>query len=349
MAVYRLGDMVRMRREALGMTQEELIQIYEGRGGGPLADIHTKTGRADGNEICSVQVLRRIENGGVKRVKVDVFRLLMEKMGLLPERIYASLLVTECRGLRLKSEIHVHMNRCEYEMAEKKLQELETMLELEYPRNKQYLAEKQASLAYKRGEMEIQEYLGILFGALRYTIPGLDEIDIAEWPFNMNEFNILIHIVNVYHAMKEREKELELLLKLKKNVERQYMDENHYVVWHTCVLAGLSQYMCVMGMADKAVEYCKTGIEECRKQRILGEVFCLLYDAAWSQEYLIHKGMLSEKVFNGQQDTIKKERVLCKKQLVQGYYLGVAQGDIHGAERIGRLFETYYPEEVNLL
>lgn len=83
-----------MRREALGMTQDELVQIYDGRASGPSVDMCAEAGREDGNEICSVQVLRRIENGGVKRVKIDVFRRLMMRMGLLPERIYASLLVT---------------------------------------------------------------------------------------------------------------------------------------------------------------------------------------------------------------------------------------------------------------
>lgn len=342
--------MVRMRREALGMTQDELVQIYDGRASGPSVDMCAEAGREDGNEICSVQVLRRIENGGVKRVKIDVFRRLMMRMGLLPERIYASLLVTECRGLRLKSEIHVHMNRQEYEEAEKKLQKLGTLLVPGYPRNEQYLIERKARLAYKKRETEAQEYLEILYGALKYTIPKLDEIDIAEWPFNMNEFDILFDIVNAYHNMKEREKELEILLKLKKNVERQYMDGNHYVVWHMCVLEGLSQYMCIAGQIDESVVFCKIGIEECKKQRILGDVFCFLYDIAWGKETLIRKGMSSEEVFDEQREAaIKKERAFCKKLLVQGYYLAMAQGDVHGAERIKRLYEKWYPEAVKLL
>lgn len=84
MAVYRLGDMVRMRRNALGMTQEELVQIYDGKeteaqNGVPKGSWLRYHGRRqacdmyrDKNEICSVQVLRRIENGGVKRVKIEV-------------------------------------------------------------------------------------------------------------------------------------------------------------------------------------------------------------------------------------------------------------------------------------
>lgn len=351
MAVYRLGDMVRMRREALGMTQDELVQVYDGKACNPMAPVRTEAGGEDRNEICSVQVLRRIENGGVKRVKIDVFRRLMGKMGLLPERIYASLLVTECRGLRLKSEIHVHMNQKEYEEAEKKLQELEKMLVPAYPRNEQYLIERKARLAYKKREMEAQKCLEILYGALKYTVPKLDQIDIAEWPFNMNEFDILFDIVNAYHNMKEREKELEILLKLKKNVERQYMDDAYYVVWHMYILKGLSQYMCVAGQIDESAVFCKTGIEECKKQRILGDVFGFLYDIAWGKETRMRKGMSSpeEGLAEQREAAIKEERAFCKKLLVQGYYLAVAQGDVHGAERIKRLYEKWYSETVKLL
>lgn len=352
MAVYRLGDMVRMRREALGMTQSELVQIYEGKG---AEEEQASAMRAEAhgghkNEICSVQVLRRIENGGVGRVKIDVFRRLMIKMGVLPERIYASLLVTDCRALRLKSEIHVHMNRREYGEAEKKLKELEPMLVPDYPRNRQYQMAVKAKLAYKKGEMEAGEYLTMLLDALRYTVPKLDEIDIAGWPFNVNEFDILLEIANAYHSMKEKKAELEFLLKMKKNVERKYMDEDHYVVWHVCAMIGLSQLMCLTGQHEKSMEYCETGIEECRKQRILGDVFRFLYDIVWNRETLISKGMFSEnQPFEQQEAAIKKERAFCRKQLVQGYYLSVAQGDIYEAERIKRLYERNYPKAVKLL
>lgn len=244
MAVYRLGDMVRMRRKALGMTQEELVQIYDGKetesqNGGPNASWLRYYGlrqacgmHRDKNEICSVQVLRRIENGGVKRGKIEVFRRLMIKMGVLPERFYASVMVTECSGLRLKTLIHTHMIRKEYQEAEMELQELESVLVPGYPRNEQYLMAIKAKLAWEKGNMTVGEYLEILLKSLRCTVPKLDDIDIAGWPFNRNEFDILIQVANAYHSMNEREKWLEFLLKLKANVEQNYMDWDHYVVWH---------------------------------------------------------------------------------------------------------------------
>ena len=56
MANYKAGDVIRLTRNAVGMTQEEL---------------------SDG--ICSVETLSRIENNRHK-IKRDIYRRLMERM-----------------------------------------------------------------------------------------------------------------------------------------------------------------------------------------------------------------------------------------------------------------------------
>ena len=134
MAIYLIGDLIRMMREAQRMTQDQLVEIYD------MKDAKNETSEKKGldgnarenakenNEICSTQVLRRIEKGTVKRVKIKTFKKLMKKLGVLPENMYASLLVTDPRALNLKSEIHVHINQREYDEAEKKLSELEKII-----------------------------------------------------------------------------------------------------------------------------------------------------------------------------------------------------------------------------
>ena len=118
MAVYRIGDMLRMKREALEITREKLCELSE--------------------EACSPQTLYRMECGKVK-VNQEVYRKLMECMGELPERNYASVLVSNYKALNLKTEVDVYLDFNEYEQAEKKLEELEQFLDSEYVRNKQYI------------------------------------------------------------------------------------------------------------------------------------------------------------------------------------------------------------------
>lgn len=129
MAIYRLSEMVRMRREALGMTQDELIEIPDG--------VDTQD-----NVICSTDTLRRIEKGRITRVKNEVFKKIMMRFGVLPERVYSSIFVMDSKALNLKAEIHVHICRNEFKQAEKKLERLETMMMPDYPRNQQYLISK---------------------------------------------------------------------------------------------------------------------------------------------------------------------------------------------------------------
>ena len=51
------------------------------------------------NIICSTQVIKRIEKGTVNRVKMDIYHKIMIKIGALPERYYASILVTDYRAI----------------------------------------------------------------------------------------------------------------------------------------------------------------------------------------------------------------------------------------------------------
>lgn len=320
MAVYRIGDILRMKREALGITREKLCELSE--------------------EACSPQTLYRMECGKVK-IKQDVYRKLMECMGELQERNYASVLVTNYKALNLKTEIQVHLVNREYEQAEKKLEELEHFLVDDYVRNKQYLLEIKSKLAYYKGQISSEEHLANLWKALQYTIPSIDKIELEQWPYNNEEFDIIFAIANSYSRMKQREQEEKVLLQLKESIEKKYMDEDYYVSWHTPCLMNLSQLMSIQKQHEKSIEYCMKGVEESKKQLVLGFVYNLLYDLAWNTENLIQKGIIE-----------KKERESCKRLLVQAYYLSQAQNiehDASDAERLKRLCEYFYPGEITLI
>ena len=320
MAVYRIGDMLRMKREALGITREKLCELSE--------------------EACSPQTLYRMECGKVK-VKQELFRKLMECMGELPERNYASVLVSNYKALNLKTEIQVHLVNREYEQAEKKLEELEHFLVDDYVRNKQYLLEIKSKLTYYKGQSSSEEHLENLWKALQYTIPSIDKIELEQWPCNNEEFDIIWGIANIYSRNKQREQEEKVLLQLIESTEKKYMEEDYYVSWHTHCLMNLSQLMSIRNRHEKSIEYCMEGVEKSKEQLILGFVYNLLYDLAWNKENLIQKGIME-----------KKERESCKRLLVQAYYLSLAQNTEHDttdAERIKRLCEFFYPGEITLL
>lgn len=317
MAVYRIGNILRMKREALGITREKLCELSE--------------------EVCSPQTLYRMECGKVK-VKQDVYRKLMECMGELPERNYASVLVSKYQALNLKYEIQMHLVHGEYEKAEKGLEELKKYLDYSYVRNQQFILEIKSEIDYQTQRISIEEYLENLLIALQYTIPNIDKAELEKWPFNCEEFDIIIKIIYIYGQMNQRERTEKLLLQAKQNTEKRYMDENFYVWRHKKCFIELSQLMCINQQHKISMEYCREGVKEAKEQRILGSAYNLLYDMAWNKEKMIQKGIIE-----------KKERESCKKLLVQAYYLSISQGMEHSAERVKRLCEHFYPGEITLI
>ncbi len=307
MAVYRMREVIRMKRKALGLTREKLCELS--------------------GEICSPQTLYRIEYGKVK-VKGEVYKKLMECMGQLPERNYTSIIVSNYPYLNLKSEIQAHIFYKEYALAEQKLLKLEQEMNVEYVRNKQYLLEKKATIQFQKQEITKEEYLETLWEALRYTIPNVDNIDLVNWPYNEEEFEILIQVAHAYQN--KRQQKEELLLKLKANVEQRYMEEKYYVIWHTLILFMLSQLMCIKKQYEMSLAYCKQGIEELKSQRLTSYEHSFLHDIVWSMERQIQQGIRPE-----------KEQEICEKFLIQAYYLSIAQKESIYSERIKKLYEKY--------
>ena len=363
MAIYRIGKIISMMRDALGITQEELVEIYDGSETEDEKERkkvlesygkNIKNGKRykddKKNIICSTQVIRRIEKGTVNRVRMDIYHKIMIKIGALPERYYASILVTDYRAIAWEMAVHIHINRKEYDRAERILQRIEKVMVMDYPRNQQYLMERRATMAYRQRNLAPEEYIEILTKALKLTIPMFDQIDLAKWPLNENEIIILSGMANVYHFVKDREKELDLLLKLKKNIEEQYMDWAHYVIWHIGILERLSRFMSMIGKNDESINYCKIAVRECKEHNILGNVCNFLYDIVWnSEQNIVNKLLVQGNTFPHEEVQVTNERATRKRLLAQGYFLSLAQGSNFEAQRIKRLSEKCFPGEIKLL
>lgn len=293
MAVYRIGEILRMKREALGISREKLCEMS--------------------GEICSPQTLYRIECGKMK-VKRETYQQLMSCMGQLPERSYASIIVPKNQYLSIKSDIYDHLVFGEFEKAEEKLLLLEQVMDRSYPRNRQYLMKYKATLAYTLNKIDAEEYQNILVEALRCTIPQWDEIDMAEWAYNEQEMEIIFDILHTYHALNLDEKYLDACLKLKMNIERHYMDDDYYTLWHARVLSCIAWAESKKQQYNTAINYLALGKQDLIKWRNMsygGNILC--------NDYLCKRNQYTKT--NTPDDTQRAS----KRQLVQAYYLSVAQ------------------------
>lgn len=317
MAVYRIGEILRMKREALGISREKLCEMS--------------------GEICSPQTLYRIECGKVK-VKRETYQQLMNCMGQLPERSYASIIVPKNQYLSIKSDIYDHLVFGEYEKAEEKLLMLEQVMDRSYPRNRQYLMKYKATLAYRLNKIGAEEYHKILVEALRCTIPQWDEIGMVEWPYNEQEMEIIFDILQTYHALNLDERYLEACLKLKKNIERHYMDDDYYTMWYAKILSCISLTFSGKNQYDASIGYYESGIQKLKNNR----------NTSYS-EYLLYEKFLCTRQKYTQNNMPDKEQAYCKRQLVQAYYLSLAQNMKTESDFMMKKTNQFYTKNLEFL
>lgn len=159
--VFAIGDVLRIRRNMLGLTQE---QVCEG--------------------ICSVKSLRRAEKKQANMQREPLGKILM-RLGLSKE-IQKTALVTNDRSvLHLHHELDVYRNNREPEKARALLGQMKNKLCLEIPENMQFVKECEASLDLMKSMITGREFVERVDEALRCTLKAekiydADEVYLTE-------------------------------------------------------------------------------------------------------------------------------------------------------------------------
>ena len=144
---YCIGDVIRRRREMLGMTKKELC---------------------DG--ICSEKTIGRLEANKTKP-QIEIVRLLFEKLNLSGEYQRAQIVSKDVKASIIVGEIGVYTNKRDYKRVEELLKELEQYISLENPINRQYKEHFEARIKSGYGKMSKEESAQCYRQILEYTIP----------------------------------------------------------------------------------------------------------------------------------------------------------------------------------
>lgn len=288
MGRYRLGDIIRMTRKSLLITQEQLC---------------------DG--ICSVETLSRIENGSQNPSR-DVYELLMERMGRIRERAYSLLSVSDYRVLEKMRQFENLMKSFNYEQAEKVLKEIKDMLG-NSTLDRQFLIRAESVINYRLNRISAEEYLKGFEKAISLTIPKYGSVSLATWPLNFNEASLLMNIAIAYSEKEDYAKAIEILEEAYHAMGQSYMEEQQRVIIQVTMANNLSKWYGLMNMHEKAIEIACEGIELCKRFKLGNVLPILLYSIAWNKEQLGKSGAQSP-----------GNRRECFKILRQAYYIASA-------------------------
>lgn len=288
MGRYRLGDIIRMSRKSLSITQEQLC-----------------------DEICSVETLSRIENGSQNPSR-DTYELLMERMGRIRERAYSMLSVSDFKVLEKMKLFEDFISLYNYKQAETILNEIKEILGNSIL-DKQFLIRAESQVNYHMKRINKEEYLEECQKAIRLTIPRYGSISLANWPLNFNETVLLINISIALAESEEYNKAITILEDVYSAMNQSYMDEQQRIAIQVTIANNLSKWYGLVGKFQKAIEIANDGILLCKKHRFSNALPNLLYGVAWNKEQLINQGERSP--------YSKKECLSCLKQ---AYYISMA-------------------------
>ncbi len=293
MGRYRLGDIVRMTRKSLSITQEQLSE-----------------------SICSVETLSRIENGSQNPTR-DTYELLMVRMGRIRSRAYSMLSVSDFQILEKMKQIEDYIKLYDFIKAETMLNEIEEKIG-ESILDQQFKIRVKSSVDYNLKRISLDDYLKESLKAIKLTIPKYGEISLSNWPLSSSEAILLTNIAIAYAEKEDFQNSISLMEEAHSALKQSYMEEQQRAILQVIVTFNLSKVYGITHNHEKAIEIADEGIEICRKFKLGNALPYLIYNIAWNKEKQIEMGVLSP--------NNKSEAILYLKR---AYYIASAMQMTH--------------------
>ena len=305
MSNYRTGDVIRMTREYIGISREEL---------------------SDG--ICSPQTLYRLEHGKT-RVKKGLYAELMAKMERVPEKNYAVCVGKNMELLEERELLEKAMQDYDYEKADRYLKKLKEKADGNMI-TEQYVLKAEALLDYYCKRCDGETTVKRLEEAIQITLPDYEECLNKKFPFTEQEIMNLMSLANAYAHLEKHEKAISIYKKLLKCLNMDYIFGEYVDHMRMLIMRNLS----VAYVENKKYEEAMILNSEClklAKENNKGrEVYTILSDRAC---------IILKQIKNGERDIYDRE--IAKKYLRQSYFLAVARKDKNA---IKVMKEVYFKE-----
>lgn len=313
MGRYRLGDIVRMTRKSLGITQEQLC-----------------------NDICSAETLSRIENGNQTPTR-DTYELLMERMGRIRSRAYSVLSVSDLKVLEKMKQFEDYIKLYDFNQANLVLDEIKNIIG-NSSLDKQFLYRAESLVNYFQKRINSKEFLETFQKAIKLTIPKYGTISLSKWPISINEAKLLLNISTAHAEAEDYIKAIATMEDAYLALKESYMDDEQRAILMVTIATNLSKWYGLTNNNEKAIEIINEGISGCKKYKLGHALPYLLYGLAWNKEQLIERGVLpSGYIFE------------CLAEFKKAYYIASSMQLSYIAELIAEHIRSKYKEYPNVL
>lgn len=253
--VFAIGDVLRIRRNMLGLTQE---QVCEG--------------------ICSVKSLRRAEKKQANMQREPLGKILM-RLGLSKE-IQKTALVTNDRSvLNLNNDLKNCRNNREPEKARGLLGRMKNKLCLKIPENVQFVLECEASLDLMEGRISENEFVERMDESLRCTLKAEKIYDVDEVYLTEMEMSCICNKAKEAGETGKRELIDFMLGFFEKFENKDILSE--FISMYEFVMVSVTNELSSLGEYQLAAALDKKGLREVLRCRRLWVTNEFLYDLWW--------------------------------------------------------------------
>lgn len=267
MAEYEMcGDVLRARREALGMSQEELSE-----------------------GICDPVSVSRIECGKVAP-KRTTYEMLMKKIGLTGSRLEAYLQSDDLENWGLIMEIIRLLNQARGKEAERLIDLLEERIGDPDQYERQFLLHAKAIALGNQGKLTRKEEYDINFLAIQLTMPDLSRIEMKKWYFSREEIAILNALAGEESEVENIEKYIKVLYCIKRQYEEKLLDLHHYANGYELTCRTIGNVLGNIGRYEEAIVVEHEGMKVALQNGLESILCTTLYDCGWNMEHLWGKG-----------------------------------------------------------
>lgn len=307
---YKVGDMIKLTRLSLHMSQEDLSE-----------------------DICSVQTLSRIENGK-NSVKSETYQKLMEKMGRNGERNFCSLSMDHFATMYAMSKANEALLKHDYYKLEQYIRQLKPHLS-GHVMNRQYIWKNEIIIDYRTGRITKELFQKRMEDLTALTIPNYRELETCIYPFLKEEIMVLMNLATAYRENGNYQKAIRIIFMLINSLNAGYMEKEKADQIKIVLINNLAKIYGEMEEHQAAVHLSKEGIKKIRNQKLIDMLPNLYFELSWNMIQQIEKG-----------ERRKDELSLCKRYLRQGYASAAISKNNYVQNAIKDYYSEYFHETI---
>ncbi len=284
---YCIGDVIRIRRKMLGLSQEKLSE-----------------------GICDSRTVSRLERH-ISKPQKEIVQLLFDRLNLSTELCRTELVTDSQEAIEKYGELKICIDNYEYDKAEKIIEELYNILPMDKSFNNQLLLRNSILNKMKAGYIKKEESVKKFKQALEFTVPYQAIVTSVEKYLTNEEISGLVNITLgidwSYNEMKECIDVLESIC----NGPRYLCN---YVRVYEFIMSAVSSHLGNHGEFNRSNEIKRKIIRLSVQNRRICAIHLALYGLVWNEGEKIKLGMVFQNKMNVEKELGKCIQIssLCK-------------------------------------